>query len=235
MREIVLDTETTGLILFRAIAWSRSAASSSSTASRPAQTFHGYLNPERDMPAEAFAVHGLVARVPQDKPFFAEIADDLSDFIGDAPLVAHNAAFDSASLMPSSNARAAAARPRTHGRYAALARRKYPGGAERSRSSLPALRHRQFTRTKHGALLDAELLAEVYVELSADVRRTLILSRRSRPSGGRRTHHRARTTVPLPPRVSAGSSPRTGTSSPRSATRRSGSITSAWGERLRRR
>ena len=77
-----------------AIAWSRSAASRWSTACRPARRFTVYLNPERDMPAEAFAVHGLSAEFLADKPLFADVVDEFLAFIGDAPLIIHNASFD---------------------------------------------------------------------------------------------------------------------------------------------
>ena len=80
--------------VWTATVWSRSAASSWSIAYRPDKTFHAYFNPQRSMPAEAFAVHGLSEEFLKDKAFFAEMADDLVAFLGDAPLVIHNAAFD---------------------------------------------------------------------------------------------------------------------------------------------
>src|SRR6184192_1450642 len=94
MREIVLDTETTGLDPLRGDRLVEIGCIEIFNRMPTGQTFHRYLNPERDMPAEAFAVHGLSAEFLKDKPRFAEIVDELIAFVGDAPLVAHNALFD---------------------------------------------------------------------------------------------------------------------------------------------
>ena len=94
MREIVLDTETTGLDPYQGHRLVEIGCIELVNRFPSGQTFHHYLNPERDVPAEAFAVHGLSVEFLKDKPRFAEIADDLAAFIGDAPLVAHNAFFD---------------------------------------------------------------------------------------------------------------------------------------------
>src|SRR5215467_9327187 len=94
MREIVLDTETTGLDPYRGHRLVEIGCIELVNRIPSGQTFHRYLNPERDMPAEAFAVHGLSADYLRDKPPFAEVAEELIAFIGDAPLVAHNAMFD---------------------------------------------------------------------------------------------------------------------------------------------
>src|SRR5947209_363887 len=94
MREIVLDTETTGLDPLRSDRLVEIGCVELLNRIPSGQTFHRYLNPQRDVPAEAFAVHGLSAEFLADKPLFADIADDFIAFIGDAPLVIHNASFD---------------------------------------------------------------------------------------------------------------------------------------------
>ena len=130
------------------------------------QTFHCYINPERDMPEAAFNVHGLSEEFLKDKPLFAEIADDLLGYLGDAPLVIHNAAFDIGFL----NAELERAGRPLIGRdrmvdTLLLARRKHPGGPNRLDDLCARYGIDNSRRTKHGALLDAELLAEVYLEL----------------------------------------------------------------------
>lgn len=131
------------------------------------QTFHAYFNPERDMPAGAEAVHGLSAAFLSDKPLFRDSREALLEFIADSPLVAHNAAFDFGFL----NAELAlcACEAVCMSRMidtVALARKRHPG----AKLSLDALCSRygidRSHRVKHGALLDAELLAQVYVELT---------------------------------------------------------------------
>jgi len=98
MREIVLDTETTGLDPFQGHRLVEIGCVELYNRIPTGQTFHRYLNPERDMPAEAYSVHGLSADFLKDKPCFAEVAEDFLRFVGDAPLVIHNAAFDAAFL-----------------------------------------------------------------------------------------------------------------------------------------
>jgi len=131
------------------------------------QVFHAYFNPERDMPAEAEAVHGLSAAFLVDKPRFAERCGELLDFIADSPLVAHNAGFDFAFL--NFELAQCGLEPVCHSRMVdtvKLARVRHPG----AKLSLDALCTRygidRSHRTRHGALLDAELLAQVYVELN---------------------------------------------------------------------
>jgi DNA polymerase-3 subunit epsilon len=94
MREIVLDTETTGLDPLRGDRLVEIGCIEIYNRMPTGQTFHRYINPERDMPAEALAVHGLTTEFLASKPLFAEIVDELAEFIADAPLVAHNALFD---------------------------------------------------------------------------------------------------------------------------------------------
>jgi DNA polymerase-3 subunit epsilon len=166
MREIVFDTETTGLDPLRGDRLVEIGCIELLNRIPSGQTFHRYLNPQRDMPAEAFAVHGLSVEFLADKPLFAAIADEFIAFVGDAPLVAHNASFDIGFINAELDrcGRLAIARDRLIDTLM-LARRKYVG----VRNSLDDLCARfgidNSKRTKHGALLDAELLAEVYLEL----------------------------------------------------------------------
>ena len=166
MREIVLDTETTGfdplsghrVVEIGCIELMNHVATGS--------TFHRYLNPERDMPAEAEAVHGLSIAFLSDKPLFESVADELLEFIGDAPIIAHNASFDlnfiNAELTRTGRVKIPSERTID---TVTLARRKFPG----AQASLDALCRRfgidTSERSKHGALLDAKLLAYVYLEL----------------------------------------------------------------------
>src|SRR6266852_4815544 len=130
------------------------------------QHFHRYVNPERDMPAEAFAVHGLSAEFLNDKPRFVEIADELIAFLGEAPLVAHNAAFDLGFLNAELEraGQTLVARERLVDTLL-LTRRKHPAGPNRLDDLCLRYGIDNSRRTKHGALLDAEILAEVYIEL----------------------------------------------------------------------
>src|SRR5690349_17964101 len=166
MREIVLDTETTGLDPLRGDRLVEIGCIELLNSIPSGQSFHRYLNPERDIPAEAFAVHGLSAEFLADKPLFGDVVDDLLAFLGEAPLVIHNAGFDIAFLNAELDrcGKVAIARERLVDTLM-LARRKFVG----VRNSLDDLCARfgidNSKRTKHGALLDAELLAEVYLEL----------------------------------------------------------------------
>jgi DNA polymerase III subunit epsilon len=146
------------------------------------QTFHRYFNPERGMPAEAFAVHGLSDEFLKDKFFFAEVADDLIAFLGDAPLVIHNAAFDIGFLNAELEraGRSLLARERMVDTLL-IARRKHPGGSNRLDDLCARYAVDNSRRTKHGALLDAELLAEVYVELIGARQAQLVLSQAAMP------------------------------------------------------
>lgn len=166
MREIVLDTETTGLdpnsgdriVEIGAVElWNHVATG---------RTYHQYINPERTMAQEAFEVHGLGDDFLADKPVFAKIADDFLNFIGEAKLVIHNAAFDMKFINAELGWLGRSALPWDQAiDTLAIARKKYPG----SPLSLDALCRRfnidNSARTLHGALLDSEILAEVYLEL----------------------------------------------------------------------
>jgi DNA polymerase III subunit epsilon len=166
MREIVLDTETTGLDPNSGDRIVEIGGVELKNLVPTGRTYHQYINPERDMPREAFEVHGLSAEFLSDKPVFAQIASAFADFVGDARLVIHNAAFDVKFL----NAELGwAGRPSIPWARAVdtldIARRRFPG----AQNSLDALCRRfgvdNSGREKHGALLDSELLAEVYLEL----------------------------------------------------------------------
>lgn len=166
MREIVLDTETTGLDPDSGDRLVEIGAVELVNHMPTGRTFHAYINPQRDVPQDAVAVHGLTAQFLADKPLFTSIAADFLEFIGEARLVIHNAAFD----MKFLNAELGwAGRPGVPLVRAVdtleLARRRFPG----AQNTLDALCRRfgvdNSSREKHGALLDSELLAEVYLEL----------------------------------------------------------------------
>ena len=183
MREIIFDTETTGLNPAQGDRLVEIGAIELIDRIPTGKVFHTYLNPERDMPKEAEAVHGLSAAFLVDKPYFAAKVDEFLDFIGDAKLVAHNANFD----MSFVNAELAYC-----GKLAIpadrvvdtliIARRSHPAGP----NSLDALCRRHGVdnskRTKHGALLDAELLAEVYLEMMGGRQTSLGLVESKKPA-----------------------------------------------------
>jgi DNA polymerase-3 subunit epsilon len=166
MREIVLDTETTGLDPGQGHRLVEVGCIELLNRIPTGAVFHSYLNPERDVPAEAFAIHGLATDFLKDKPRFAEIADDFLAFIGDAPLVIHNAGFDHGFLCAELKRveRVLIARERLVDTLV-LARRKHPAGPNRLDDLCARYGIDNSRRTKHGALLDAEILAEVYLEL----------------------------------------------------------------------
>jgi DNA polymerase III subunit epsilon len=166
MREVVLDTETTGLDPAEGHRIIEIGCVELMDHFPTGRSFQRYLNPERDMPAEAERVHGITGAFLTDKPRFTEIAGELLEFLGDAPLVIHNAGFDlkflNAELARSGGAPIPAARAID---TIEIAKVKLPG----ARYSLDELCKRfgidLTMREKHGALLDAELLAQVYLEL----------------------------------------------------------------------
>jgi DNA polymerase-3 subunit epsilon len=205
MREIVFDTETTGLDPYQGHRLVEIGCIELVNRIPSGQVFHRYVNPERDMPQEAFAVHGLSLEFLKDKPRFSDICEELIAFIGDAPLVAHNALFDLGFL----NAELDRCKQilLTRDRLVdtlMLARRRHPGGSNRLDDLCARYGIDNSRRTKHGALLDAELLAEVYVELIGGRQASLILVETSHET----TTARHRTTAapprpaPLPPRLS---------------------------------
>ena len=166
MREIILDTETTGLNPRTGDRVVEIGCVELVNHMPTGQTYQAYLNPERDMPAEAEKVHGLSNQFLADKPVFAAIAEEFLAFVGDSPLIAHNAGFDlgfvNAELALVGKPLLTADRTID---TVELARRKFPG----AQASLDALCRRfqidTSHRTMHGALLDAHLLAAVYLEL----------------------------------------------------------------------
>jgi DNA polymerase-3 subunit epsilon len=166
MREIVLDTETTGLDPAQGHRLVELACIELLNRIPTGATFHAYLNPDRDMPAEAFAIHGLSGEFLKDKPRFADVAGDFLIFLGDAPLIIHNAGFDHGFLNAELKRveRTLIARERLVDTLM-LARRKHPAGPNRLDDLCARYGIDNSRRTKHGALLDAELLAEVYLEL----------------------------------------------------------------------
>ena len=206
MREIVLDTETTGLDPNQGHRLVEIGCIELLNRIPTGATFHAYLNPERDMPAEAFAIHGLSSRVPQGpQAAFAEIVDDFLAFIGDAPLVIHNAGFDHGFLNAELKRveRALIARERLVDTLL-LARRKHPAGPNRLDDLCARYGIDNSRRTKHGALLDAEILAEVYLELigarQAQLGLAETVERRGTDGDGIVVRRERR--VPLTPRLS---------------------------------
>jgi DNA polymerase-3 subunit epsilon len=204
MREIVLDTETTGLDPLQGHRLVEIGCIELLNRIPTGATFHCYVNPERDVPAEAFAVHGLSSEFLAGQKRFIEVADDFLAFIGDAPLVIHNASFDHGFLCAELKRldRALIARERLVDTLF-LARRKHSVGP----FNLDALCVRygidNSRRTKHGALLDAELLAEVYIELIGARQAQFGLAESAQPrglngSGGAARRERA---APLAPRL----------------------------------
>ncbi len=177
MREIVLDTETTGLDPNNGDRIVEIGALELVNHLPTGVTFHKYLNPQRPMPREAQAVHGLGDDFLRDQPLFASICAELLDFLADAPLVIHNAGFDIAFLNAEFARLGHPALPMTRCvNTLDLARRKFPG----AQASLDALCKRFgvdcTARTLHGALLDSQLLAEVYLELLGGRQRGLGLA-----------------------------------------------------------
>ncbi len=185
MREIIFDTETTGLSPREGHRLVEIGCVEVINRFPTGRVFHTYLNPERDMPIEAFEIHGLSSEFLKDKPLFAAIADEFWDFIDGAQLVAHNAGFD----MGFINAEfLRVGKPMismdTVIDTVQLARRKFPG----AKASLDALCDRfgisNAHRVKHGALLDAEILAEVYSELLGGKQAAMMLETAERPQAG---------------------------------------------------
>ena len=208
MREIVLDTETTGFDAEGADRIVEIGALELINHLPTGRTFHVYINPERSMPKEAFDVHGLGDDFLRDKPKFAAIVKDFIDFIADdAKLVIHNASFDMKFLT--AELKRAGHKPLPWARALdtlMLAREKFPG----SPATLDALCRRfgvdNSGRELHGALLDSELLAEVYLELIGGRQPDLVLDKPGAQDDADRSpdgqmRPRAARPRPLPPRL----------------------------------
>ena len=207
MREIVFDTETTGLDPKTGDRLVEIGCVEVVNRFPTGRNFHVYINPGRSVPKEAFDVHGLSDEFLADKPRFEEIADEFVAFVGEAHLVAHNASFDMGFINFELKA---SGRPVFGNERVVdtlmMARRKHPGAP----ASLDALCNRygidRSRRIKHGALLDAELLAEVYLELTggrqAGLDLTVSVQAASTGDVGGRVVLRPRP-VPLPSRLSA--------------------------------
>jgi DNA polymerase-3 subunit epsilon len=167
MREIVFDTETTGLSPLAGDRMVEIGCVELVNKVETGRTFHAYFNPDRPMPSGAEAVHGLSDTFLSDKPRFQERCEELLEFIGDSPMIAHNAAFDFGFINHELNncGRPLVCMSRMVCTLS-LARQRHPG----AKHSLDALCTRfgvdRSLRVKHGALIDAQLLAQVYVELS---------------------------------------------------------------------
>ena len=199
MREIVLDTETTGLDPGNGHRIVEIGCVELLNAIPTGETFHAYIDPGRDMPEEAFRVHGISAEFLAGKPVFADIAAGFLNFAGDAKIVAHNAEFDMRFL----NAELAllGIAPIASDRVIdtlALARRKFPGAA----NSLDALCARYgidtSRRSKHGALLDAGILAEIYAELTGGRQAALVFAQGAASIGTAAASLLAQRPRPLP-------------------------------------
>ena len=212
MREIVIDTETTGLDPADGHRIVEIGAIELMNLLPTGRIYHQYINPERPVPRDAENIHGLGDEFLGDKPVFARIAPAFLDFIGDAKLVIHNAAFDMAMLNAefARIGRPALAMSRAVDTLA-ITRKRFPG----AQASLDALCRRfgvdNSGREKHGALLDCELLAEVYLELMGGRQQGLVLDAATpatvagglaAPVGGGSTGYRAPPRPqPLPPRI----------------------------------
>src|SRR5271155_5470053 len=204
MREIVLDTETTGLDPLRGDRLVEIGCVEIFNRMPTGQSYHQYINPQRDMPAEAFAVHGLSSEFLADKPLFDEVAEEFLEFIADAPLVIHNASFDIGFINAELDRikRPPIARERLVDTLL-LARRKHPGVSNRLDDLCSRYAIDNSRRTKHGALLDAELLAEVYIDLIGARQSQLILASEVRDTraGGIGEMPRRQRLLPLMPRI----------------------------------
>ena len=176
MREIVLDTETTGFDPKSGDRLIEVGCIEIVDLLPTGRTFHRYVNPERSIPEDAIKVHGITDDMVKDAPIFAKMADELLEFIGDAPLIAHNASFDRNfidwELL-------LAHKPQTgEARWIdtlAIAKSKFPGQPNTLDALCKRYKISLADRTYHGALIDARLLAEVYLELKGGKERTFDL------------------------------------------------------------
>lgn len=204
-RAIVLDTETTGLEAHNGDRVIEIACVELIDLVRSDSHYHVYINPERDIPDSAFRVHGISLEMVADKPVFSEIAQGFLDFIGDDPLIAHNAEFDMRFLnmeLERCN-RPKLAMERVIDTLT-IARKKFPGQS----NSLDALCNRlgvdRSARVKHGALIDSEILGDVYLELMGGRQRAMSLAVEQKiETRAAATGLIAARPAPLPARISA--------------------------------
>jgi DNA polymerase-3 subunit epsilon len=200
MREIVLDTETTGLDPLAGHRITEIGCVEIYNLLPTGRTYQTYLNPERDVPEGAVAVSGLTFEFLQDKPLFSVVAQPFLDFIGDSPLVIHNATFDINFLNAELNRlRLAPLLLERATDTVRLARAKFPGAP----ASLDALCRRfgvdLSERVKHGALLDAQLLAQIYLELKGGRQSALVFA--GKKTVATEQHKTDRTLRPARPHV----------------------------------
>lgn len=177
MREIILDTETTGLNPLEGHRIIEIGCLEMVDKVLTGREFHCYINPQRDVPQEAYRIHGISSEFLIDKPLFCNIVDEFLSFIDGATLVIHNARFDIGFLNHELSKLGKMALNLSEAvDTLAMARKAFPG----ARANIDALCKRfkidNTMRTKHGALLDAQLLAEIYVELTGGRQRSFILS-----------------------------------------------------------
>lgn len=181
MREIILDTETTGLSPAEGHRLVEIGCLEVVNQVATGAVFHVLINPERDMPEEAFRIHGHSSALLADKPVFGQIVAEFLSFIGDDRLVIHNAEFDmrfiNAELVKTGRVAIPTSRVTD---TLALARRKHPGAPNNLDALCDRYRIDRSRRIKHGALLDAEILVEVYIELLGGRQRSLIFSNQER-------------------------------------------------------
>ena len=202
MREIVLDTETTGFNPDEGDRIVEIGAVELRNHVPTGKTYHQYINPERSMPEGAFEVHGLGDEFLKDFPVFKAVGQAFLDFVGDAKLVIHNAAFDMKFLNAELGWAGMKILPMDQAiDTLAIARNKFPGAP----ASLDALCRRfgvdNSAREKHGALLDSEILAEVYLELIGGRQPDLVLASRQSTAGASRERMRKGRPRPLEPRL----------------------------------
>jgi DNA polymerase-3 subunit epsilon len=204
MREIVLDTETTGLDPTSGDRLVEIGAIEIVNQVTTGAHFHVLINPEREIPEDAFRIHGHSTALLRDKPLFSVIVDEFLAFVGQDPLIIHNAEFDMRFINWELQL---AGRPQiSSGRVIdtlALARRKHPGAPNNLDALCDRYRIDRSRRIRHGALLDAEILVDVYVELTGGRQKSLLLSyaeKQIRPAMTM-TGIRGRRMAPLPSRI----------------------------------
>ncbi len=204
MREIVLDTETTGLDPAQGHRLVEIGAVEIVNQIATGAVFHALINPEREVPEDAFRIHGHSTALLRDKPVFAAIVDEFLAFVGKDRLVIHNAEFDMRFITAELGAvgRAPIAAERIIDTLA-LARRKHPGAPNNLDALCDRYRIDRARRIKHGALLDAEILVEVYGELTGGRQRSLSFAAidSGRLGAGPAAPARRTRPVPLAPRL----------------------------------